>query len=143
MKLEMIMDWMQLDQPLPPDLPAARLLLVDCADLLPEALPPRELEIMSVSADLDDALRQAMMGSPDIIVLRFSGDQVLEFLHALDYMRNASFSPYVVVIAGDDYGAVLEQCDRYYRVSVIPSSSAPRQLPPHLLRLARQRIPPS
>jgi hypothetical protein len=134
-----------MDEPVPAQVAAVRLLCVDgsgfAANDLLDAAAALGLEAMSLARSLDDALRQAFMGLPGIIVVPYAGDQVLEFLRALDCMRSSSFSPYVVLVTDDDHGAVLEKCEDFYRVSVLPLARVSQQLLPHLLRIAREIAP--
>lgn len=136
---EMVVDWMQMGKRFHSGT-AVRLLCVDAKGDVPrellDAAARSGIEVMSIAGDLDDALRQALMGLPDIIVLPYLGDQVLDFLRALEHMRSASFSPYVVLVAGEDHGNVLEKCDSFYGVSVMPRSRVTRHLLPHLLHIA-------
>lgn len=141
----MVVDWMQCEEPMKNAEKAVRLLCVNGSGMIPHALlgdVVREgIEIVGITESLDDALRQAIMASPDIIVVPYVGDQVLEFLRAIEHMRDASFSPYVVLVADQDHGTVLEKCDGFYRISVLPRARAPQQLIPHLLRIAGQVAP--
>jgi hypothetical protein len=131
-----------MDQHCPRRPGAVRLLAVDHGSGVPsdllEALAGQGLEVLSAGDSVDDGLRQALMVSPDLILLPFGDDGVLKFLAALDYMRSADFSPFVVLIADGDHGPVLESCERFSRLSVIPRERIGDRLVPHLLRLARQ-----
>ena len=122
-----------------------RLLCVDgsgfAARELLDAAAEVGIETMSLASGLDDALRQALMGSPNIIVMPYVGDQVLQFLRAIEFMRATGFSPYVVLVADGDHGAVLEKCEGFYRISVLPLARVSQQLLPHLLRIAREIAP--
>jgi hypothetical protein len=145
MMSEMVVDWMQGEVPARNAEKAVRLLCVNGSGLIPHALLGdivREgIEVIGITDSLDDALRHAIMASPDIILVPYVGDQVLEFLRAIEHMRDSSFSPYIVLVAEQDHGAVLERCEGFYRISVLPSSRVPRQLIPHLLRIADQVAP--
>lgn len=141
----MIVDWMQGQEPIRGAEKAIRLLFVDGGGVVPHSVlgdVAREgFEVIGVTETLDGALRHAMMGSPEIIVVPYLGDHALDFLRAIEHMRDASFSPYIVLVTDQDHGAVLEKCDGFYRISVLPGDRVTRQLIPHLLRIAAQIAP--
>jgi hypothetical protein len=142
---EMVAEWMQMAEPPRAERAAVRLLCVDTRGQVPrgvlDAAAAAGIDVIGVTASFDDALRQTFMGFPHIIVLPYVGDQVLAFMRAVDHMRSGDFSPYVVVVADDDHGAVLEECEGFYRVSVLPRARVSQQLLPHLLRIAGELVP--
>jgi hypothetical protein len=135
----------QMDEPLGFGGKPPRLLCVEgsgfAARELLDAAAEVGIETMSLAPSIDDALRQALMGSPNIIVVPYFGDQVLQFLRAIEFMRATGFSPYVVLVADEDHGAVLEKCEGFCRISVLPLARVSQQLLPHLLRIAREIAP--